>query len=262
MGMISLKHRFAFRLATTSFIYPAGYAENVRRLNPWVDEVELLFFESHPHSLPSEMEMHQLAVMAPDLGLSYNVHLPLDLDLSAHQKRHRKGIVHRMADIIKQVALLNPTTLTLHLDCSLAGQQSKEILAWQKRTQTAVTELMGQCRIDPRQISIETLHYPPHWFAPIVAELDFAVCLDVGHVLRYGHDLEQVFEEYEDRISILHLHGATQGEDHRSLVWLDQRSREIIVPFLTDFSGSVSIEVFSADKLQSSLIEFERMMIA
>jgi len=71
-----------------------------------------------------------------------------------------------------------------------------------------------------------------------------------------------VFNDYADRISILHLHGVTQGEDHRSLIWLNHRSREILVPFLRDFSGSVSIEVFSADKLDSSLIEFERMMSA
>jgi len=260
--MISLKHRFAFRLATTSFIYPADYATNVRRLSPWVDEVELLFYESHPHSLPSKMEMHQLATMAPDLDLSYNVHLPLDLDLSALEERERHYAVHRMADIINQVVLLSPTTLTLHLNCSLAGPEKEDILAWQERTKTAVIEMMGLCRIDARQISIETLHYPPHWFAPIVTELDFGICLDVGHILRYGYDLEQVFDDYADRISILHLHGVTQGKDHRSLVWLDQRSREILVPFLTDFSGSVSIEVFSADKLDSSLIEFERMMSA
>jgi sugar phosphate isomerase/epimerase len=258
--MISLKHRFAFRLATTSFIYPADYATNVRRLSPRVDEVELLFYESHSDSLPSKKEMYQLATMAADLDLSYNVHLPLDLDFSAPQEGKRHGVVHRMADIIKQVAMLSPTTFTLHLNCSHASQEAENILDWQERTKTAVKDLLGLCRIDAGQISIETLHYPPHWFAPIVKKLDLAVCLDVGHILRYGYDLEQVIDDYADRISILHLHGVTKGEDHRSLIWLDQRSREILIPFLTNFSGSVSIEVFSADKLDTSLIEFERMM--
>ena len=47
------KSGYPFRLGTTSFIYPAGWAENVARLAPLVDEVELLFFESQiPGSLP------------------------------------------------------------------------------------------------------------------------------------------------------------------------------------------------------------------
>ena len=78
--------------------------------------------------------------------------------------------------------------------------------------------------------------------------------LMVGHILRYGYDLERVIEEYADRISIFHIHGVYQGQDHRSLTWLDQSSRKILVPYLMNFSGSVSIEVFSADTLETSLM--------
>lgn len=260
--MISLKHRFRFRVATTSFIYPADYITNVRRLSPVVDEVELLFFESQPDSLPSEEELNQLAVMGNDLALTYNVHLPLDIDILTPPKHGQHTTVHRMADIIKWVGILNPTTLTLHLSCTLSKPLKNDILAWQKKTETVLYELLDVSRIDSRQISIETLHYPPHWFAPIVNELNFAVCLDVGHVLRYGYDLEQVIDDYASRISIIHLHGVKYGQDHRSLLWLDRRSREIMVPFLMEFCGSVSIEVFSIEKLNTSLTELEQMMAA
>lgn len=258
--MISLKHRFPFRLATTSFIYPADYATNIRRLSPWIDEVELLFFESRSDSLPSKEALHELAAMALELDLTYNVHLPLDIDLSLPQKGLQYNSVHRMVDIIKHTALLNPTTFTLHLDCRPTGPTMEDITDWQQRTAAAVADLIDASPVDAGRISIETLNYPPQWFAPIVQEMDLAVCLDVGHILRYEYDLEKVIADYAPRISILHLHGVSQGEDHRSLAWLDQRSRKILVPFLADFTGSVSIEVFSADRLEASLMELKQML--
>ena len=42
----SYKGRFPFTLATTSFIYPDDYVPNVRRLGPYLDEIELLCYES------------------------------------------------------------------------------------------------------------------------------------------------------------------------------------------------------------------------
>jgi hypothetical protein len=50
----SYKKRYPFRIGTTSFIYPAGYTENVARLGPHVDEIEILMFESHPDSRPTD----------------------------------------------------------------------------------------------------------------------------------------------------------------------------------------------------------------
>ena len=48
------KGRYPFRLAATSFVYPADYDVNVARLGRFVDEIELLFFEiRNADSLPS-----------------------------------------------------------------------------------------------------------------------------------------------------------------------------------------------------------------
>lgn len=257
--MISLKHRFPFRLATTSFIYPADYTTNVQRLSHLVDEVELLFFESLPDSLPTQEETHRLAAMAHELDLTYDVHLPLDIDMAAPHEHERHSAIGRMADIIKWTAGLSPTTFTLHLGCSLITPQKKELLSWQADTKTALSDLLDLCGIDAGKISIETLDYPSQWFAPLVKELNVAVCLDVGHILRYGYDLKKVIDDYADRISILHLHAVTQGEDHQSLIHLDRDSRDILIPFLKYFTGSVSIEVFSADKLDTSLTQLKRM---
>jgi hypothetical protein len=43
----SYKGFYPFKLATTSFIYPDDYIPNVKMLGPFVDEIELLLFESN-----------------------------------------------------------------------------------------------------------------------------------------------------------------------------------------------------------------------
>lgn len=50
----SHKGTFPFRLGTTSFIYPDNYETNVRLLAPYLDEIELLFLEGDPESLPKK----------------------------------------------------------------------------------------------------------------------------------------------------------------------------------------------------------------
>ncbi len=42
----SYKGSYQFRLGTTSFIYPDHYLPNVKMLGPYLNEIELLLFES------------------------------------------------------------------------------------------------------------------------------------------------------------------------------------------------------------------------
>ena len=74
-----MKAFYPFRLAATSFTYYDSYAANVELLGPFVDEVELLIFESNPkNKAPSSEEIHRLGQMADTWNITYNVHLPLD----------------------------------------------------------------------------------------------------------------------------------------------------------------------------------------
>jgi sugar phosphate isomerase/epimerase len=258
--MITSKQGYPFRLATTSFIYPADYLTNVRRLARRIDEVELLFFESSPDALPSESQIVELADAAKEFGLGYNVHLPLDLDITEKKAQNREQAVRRMVAVIRLVAPLQPTTHTLHLKHPSGSRDDADIAAWQSRALAGLRDLLALSGIDPRQFSIETLNYPPEYLVPIVAQMNMSVCLDVGHVLRYGFNLENVLALFSERISILHLHAWADGKDHRGLSRLDQQTRSTLRPFLTEFTGSVSIEVFSLEDLNESLPSLEQIM--
>ena len=57
----SYKGMFPFKIGTTSFIYPDNYVQNVNMLAPYLDEIELIFFESIPNSLPTNHETHEIS---------------------------------------------------------------------------------------------------------------------------------------------------------------------------------------------------------
>ena len=81
-----------------------------------------------------------------------------------------------------------------------------------------------------------------------------------GHVIRYGHNLPAVLELFAGRIAIVHLHGVKQGEDHQAIVHLEPADKHTLAQFLRHFTGSVSIEVFSPERLEQSLAAFPELM--
>ena len=256
------KQRYPFRLATTSFIYPAGYIPNIRRLGPFFDEVELLFFESRDEALPSPADIARMRDLACELDITYNVHLPLDLDLGGPDANDGLQAARRFAAALELVRPLSATTHTLHLVFSGNDTSPAAVAAWQARTRKNLEKLMDASPVPSRKISVETLAYPSRWFAPIVEEFDLSVCVDIGHIIRYGYDLEQVLSDYSPRVTILHLHGVENGKDHRSVSAIGLDRWRPIVPFLKSFKGTVSLELFSLPDLEDSLAAFGPRMAA
>jgi sugar phosphate isomerase/epimerase len=238
-------------LATTSFIYPAGYAENVRRLAPWVDEIELLLLERD--NLPEKKEVLELQMIANDLNLTYNVHLPMDISLGETDIAQRNQSLTALSRTIDRVAPLTPTTHTIHLTYNEMEQNTASVAAWQERCIGSLHDLLQKTTIDPKHLSVETLDFNPQWLAKIVNTLDLSICIDVGHLMRYGYDLKAAIALYHMRTAIYHLHGVEGGKDHLSLACLDTDIRSIIAHTLESFRGTVSLEVFCHQHFTDSL---------
>jgi sugar phosphate isomerase/epimerase len=109
----------------------------------------------------------------------------------------------------------------------------------------------------PQGITIETLGYPFEWIEEIVRHFGFSICLDIGHILISGWDLELHFEKYLSSTSIIHLHGFEDGVDHLGIDRLTGPVLDLIIDRLRNFLGTVSIEVFSIDELKRSLVTLE-----
>lgn len=254
----SFKNSYLFKLGTTSFIYPDLYAENVRCLAPYLDEIELLLFESRePGSLPDAWELGRLADLKQDEDVTYNIHMPIDVDPGSPDPAERDLAIATYGRVIDLTRPLNPSTLTIHLpyDPNRDGGDAR----WLADAKESFGRLLDR-GLDARLISIETLDYSLDLIKPLIEDLDVSVCLDVGHVTLQGQDPLRVYEAWKDRITIIHLHAVARGMDHQSLDLMPPAEFARIRTMLEDFTGTLSLEVFSFDKLKRSLDFFKAML--
>ena len=108
--------------------------------------------------------------------------------------------------------------------------------------------------IPGRSLTIENIpDYPLELALPLIDALGLKVCLDIGHLLISGASLAAAFEMFNDRITLMHIHGAADDRDHRSLDQLPQKWRDVLFNALKKFTGVVSLEVFSKKHLLASL---------
>jgi sugar phosphate isomerase/epimerase len=252
-GELGSKNVYPFRLATTSFIFRADYDENVKRLGSWVDEIELLFFESRsPDACPANELIDTLGRLAADLNITYNIHLPIDIDPGSLQARRRSAARQVLTRFIRQSLPLSPTSFTLHLPYTMKTGDPDAIRHWQASV-TEVVKALLDGSFDPGLICVENLDYPFAWAAGIVERFDLRVCFDIGHLIIQDRSPESFFSQYEDRIKIIHLHGVEGKQDHRSIDRIDPEIWKTIQARLKTFQGTVSLEVFSHADLSRSL---------
>lgn len=256
------KKRYPFRLATTSFIYRAGYVENVRQLGPYFDEIELLFFESGgKDSCPSEKLVDELRFLANEYDLTYNIHLPIDVAPGAPDGEQRKHALRIIMQFIRRTMPLSPTSFTLHLPYPMRSRRTAFITDWRAALNRFLSELL-EVHVEPDLICIENLDYPLEWIVELIERYDLKICFDIGHMLVQKQALEPFYRIHKDRIKLIHLHGVRDTRDHLALDCLDERNRESVLKILQSFSGTVSLEVFSRADLEHSLAFLEKSGLA
>ncbi|MEZ4526180.1 MAG: cobamide remodeling phosphodiesterase CbiR [Desulfobacterales bacterium] len=258
----SFKKKYPFSLATTSFIYPDQYLPNVRMLGPFLDEIEVLLFESRwPDSLPPEMMISELAQAGQAFDLTYNIHLPTDVSLSDPQASNRKQSAEILRSFIRRCLPLSPSAFALHLPCEFPLQDKNDIQQWQKRCADGLAVLLDAVP-DSRMLAVETLMYPFEIAESLIREFDLSVCMDTGHLMLCGFDVKTFWERHADRIPLMHLHGVREGKDHLSLDNLSAAQADIIREILKNFKGVVSLEVFSYKHLLPSLAFLEKILLS
>ncbi len=249
----NLKGGFPFRLSTTSFIFPAGWVENVARLGPCFDEIELLFFESrHAQSLPDPGIMKQLALQAAELNIGYNIHLPIDIRLGSPSAEKRRHAVEVLKKVFALSADLPVTTHTLHLVYDAPGHDPSSVDRWRDNIHGSLTRLL-QWGVPSTALSIENIDYPLGRVESVITDLGLTACLDIGHLLLYGHGLRTTLCRWSQQTAIVHLHGVHNGRDHLSIECLSEKAIREVMAFLSTFSGVLSLEVFNLEDLKRSM---------
>lgn len=251
----SYKCSFPFRICTTSFIYRADYIPNVKRVGPFVDEIELLLLESGKASLPDKSVIKELAGLSEALDVTYNIHLPTDISPGSADSRKRQSAVDALKQVFDLTQVLAPTTYTLHLPKSMDEKVTAEI--WRGHIHACLDQLVDKV-VPGEKISVETLFYPFDQVAPVIDAFQLSVCLDLGHLILCGYDVARTFNTWLDKTTIIHFHGVDGKKDHVSLERMDTTVFNGIMNLMSRFKGVLSIEVFSFEDLKSSLSCIEK----
>lgn len=254
----SYKTYYPFKIGTTSFIYPDLYVPNVKMLGPFVDEIELLLFESAPvASLLSKTVINDLKHLSQELQVSYNVHLPTDISISDPVRAKQDLAVDTLVHIMERVASLSPSSYTLHVPYPTAVKDPDHLRKWQDVVYQNLEKIILY-GLPADKIAIETLDYPLEFIEPILVDLNLSICLDIGHLIIYGADVQSVFNKGFDNISMVHLHGVNGSKDHSTLDRLPLKLLDPVIGKLKQFNGTVSLEVFNFKHLNASLTFLEQ----
>jgi sugar phosphate isomerase/epimerase len=254
----SYKGVFPFNIGTTSFIYPDDYVPNVKMIGPYLENIELLLFESnHTDALPPKQVIGELAYLAKDFNLTYNVHLPTDISISSRDPQQQSIAVETIIRVAERVAPLSPTTLTLHVPYNDTSGDKDDVKSWQERVIKNLAKILAN-GTPSHLISIENLDYPFEFLDPIISELDLMICFDCGHLILHGDDIENFFNTYLAKTAIIHLYGVAENHFHGALDQLPEKLMAPIMRLLAKFNGIVSMEVFSYAHLDASLKFIEK----
>jgi len=255
-----VRDAFPFRLGTTSYIIPDDILPNIRYLAGKVDDVQLILFESDEISnLPSPQVIRELAAIGRGENLTYTVHFPLDVWLGAADEVDRAQSVDKCRRIMDLCRRLDVRTYALHLapaDPEDRGElPAADMTGWLKSCGKSLETLCTEIE-SPRQLCVETLAYRFDVVDELLEAHDLGVCLDIGHLLLGGRDVEAHLEKYAGRLHLMHIHGVRDGRDHQSLRYLDPDLLAASVRQMSDLAvlpRVMTVEVFCEADFKESM---------
>ncbi len=252
-----LRRRLPFRLGTTSYIYPAEILPNVRSLKNRVEDIEIVLFESDEVSnFPSPREMRELAAIGKEAGLSYTVHLPLDILLGDPDRRIRQNSVGKCLRAIAATSGLKPHAYIVHCQ-GVPEDDHRQWLdeSWLIRLDQSIVEILDHLEA-PRLLCAETLSYPFQLVEDLIERRGLGICLDVGHVILYHQPLDLYLQRYLPRTRVIHVHGNSDGRDHLDLSRLPAATLDLLFSSLaarpTAGDLVLTLEIFSEEDLRIS----------
>lgn len=257
-----LKGRFPFRLGTSSYIIEADLLPNITWLAPWIDDVELVLFETPgQHNIPSPADIKLMRSLASDQALTYTVHLLCDIDLGSADRSGQLQARDQHKKIMDICRELDPFAYILHLHGPKGGPPPLDDLrGWQERTKDSLLAILGR-DYAPSELCVENLGYDFALLKPIIDDLGLSVCLDVGHLLLNNLDVVAFCGQWLARSRVIHLHGLTQGVDHISLKHLPPDLLASLLRQLTAFGERqrvLTMEIFNKEDFSSSLCALEQ----
>lgn len=259
-GLVGDRLRNKPTVAAPSWVMPGSIYENCLFLEGKVDEVALLFFESasclayDSSDLPNELA---------SLDLTYHVHLPLDLPWQKPSAVAEiiLGLMDKVRFLGVHQAVLHPPVTTGKAAFSVTeASQALEVVAraWKKHglrcNDLLIENVEGAALVD---------------LVPVIAELELGICIDIGHIIAYGHDALLDCADIFDRLCMVHLNAPADittpkgRSKHVSLTQLDEAGRHIArrVLQLCGEDCTFVYELFDWEQIEASIPVVEQLRV-
>jgi sugar phosphate isomerase/epimerase len=250
-----------FRLGTTSYILPADLVANARFLCDKVRDMELVLFDldDGQSNLPSPETVAALGRLADASGMTFTVHLPLDLCLGSGGEVDHPSMV-KARKVIACTRALEPFAYIAHLDGRQVRAGGGQV-QWQAQAARAL-EIVAGWAGGPARLAVENLErYPLDFILPVVERVPVSRCVDVGHLWLDGHDPLPYLRAALPRTRVVHLHGVGE-RGHVSLAHTAEEKLDPVVQLMLceDYAGVLTLEVFGQEDYRSSAAALERSL--
>lgn len=249
--------KLPFRLGATSYILPADILPNLHYLAGKIQDVELVLFEvdDGPNNLPTPAQVDDMKALALEHGLTYTVHLPLDLRL-ADDGSLRHISLEKARRVIECTRALDPWAYVLHLDGKAVRDNptSADYHRWLEQAERSLRQV-GEWAGGLEKLAVENLEgYPLDFYEPVFERVPVSRCVDIGHLWLDGHDPLAYLRRALPRARVIHIHGIAE-RDHRSLAFIAPKQLRAVLDELlqADYRGVLTMEVFSEEDFLSSM---------
>ncbi len=237
------------RIGAVSCTYNTSLVDNVRRLAPYVDDIELILYEFDKDSnYPGPGEIAELKELAANYDLTYTVHLPSELGPHRVDLEWGRAAIDRWRRTIEASLALEPKAYIWHWEGEQWGwQPSADLERWLTCT-LEIAESFLKCHLVASELlCVENLSYDYRLIAPHVEELGLSRCFDVGHAWATRRFSSSYLRECVAQARVFHLHGVSSGKDHIALQPENGADLHEFVKNLILCQGEpiVTLEVFS-----------------
>ena len=252
----SLKGILPFRIGCTSYVFPHDILYNVRKLAPYVDDIELVLFESDDVcNFPDQSVIQELTDIALENNLTYTVHFPTDRDAGSKNMNERLVFLEQVEKIVGTTRNLHPYSYILHFQGIRSGAEREDITRWKEACYGVCERICALPDSDPEKICVENLFYPPAWHMDLVNEFGFSLCMDLGHFwVENDETWDTFFRDNLPKTRVIHLHGVCNGVDHISL---KKNKKEDLINAMDilkcGYPHVVTLELFTIEDILQSL---------
>lgn len=276
-----MSYRHSFRLGVPSYVYPADILPNVEALAPYVDDIELVLFESREtedgkhvecgawsvererteniiSNIPSADTITRLAELTQQHDLTYTVHFPIDRHLGSPSAAERQALQRQMLAIMDCTRPLRPFAYILHLEGVTLESDQARVQIWRNDIAELLPVLIERAG-DPSLLCVENLNYPFAWCEPLLNHFNLGVCIDLGHLWVGGDNVATHLKHHLPHTRVIHLHGASDGRDHLALTVLPPNRLCHMLNYIDNFTGVLTLEIFNYEGVRDSLACFNQL---